>query len=309
MKSKQENKYSMFLSTEQVCNDNNSVWAGLPAFVTAFAAFQACIADINTTRLAQEADLKGIAQDKQIKEDEMIRQALAIAKPIIAFANVTGNSQLKQEVDYSESELRKSRDTILENKCQIIHDRANTNIGSLAPYGVTAGMVTAYQTAINDYHSLIAGPRSAIAMRKTQTTQLDEKLNAGTLILTGQLDQLVVLFKVSNPTFVSDYTNARIIVDLGAGANTFTGTVAGGETKNIINNANDDAEEFEITNTGNDPLKFGRGVNSNDMGNSITFLAGETITKTALELGASGNKFLNVQNENAAEGSYKVVRQ
>ena len=31
-------------------------------------------------------------------------------------------------------------------------------------------------------------------------------------------------------------------------------------------------------------------------------------TKTALELGASGNKFLNVQNEGGTEGSFKVVK-
>ena len=44
------------------------------------------------------------------------------------------------------------------------------------------------------------------------------------------------------------------------------------------------------------------------MGTPVTVGAGETVTKTAIELGASGNKYLNVQNESGTEGSYKVVR-
>ena len=44
------------------------------------------------------------------------------------------------------------------------------------------------------------------------------------------------------------------------------------------------------------------------MGTPVTVAAGATETKTVIELGASGNKYLNVQNEGGTEGSYKVVR-
>ena len=45
-----------------------------------------------------------------------------------------------------------------------------------------------------------------------------------------------------------------------------------------------------------------------DMGTPVTEAAGTTETKTAVELGASGNSYLNVQNESGEEGSYRVVR-
>ena len=72
--------------------------------------------------------------------------------------------------------------------------------------------------------------------------------------------------------------------------------------------AGNDTTEWELTNTGTEALLFGRGVNSSDMGTPVTVAAGTTVTKTASELGASGNKFLNVQNQGVTEGSYKVVR-
>jgi len=309
MTDKQENRYSMMLAVQQVCNNNNPVWAGLPAFVTAFGNFETAISDIAATRLEQEKDLKGIAEDKVAKEKILISKALVIAKATVAYANVTNNEVLRQEVDYSESDLLRSRDTELETKCQIIHDRANTNSAALVAYGVTAGMITALATAITDYHATIAGPRSAISVRKTQTAELESKLKGATIILTGQMDQLVSVFETSAPLFVADYTNARIVVDLGGGPNTFTGTVAAGQTKNIYANAVDDAQVYEITNTGSVGLMFARGANGTDMTGAITVNPGPAVIKTALELGASGNKFLNVQNGNPTDGSYKVVKE
>ena len=299
----------MSLVVQEVCNTNNAVWSGVPAFVTAFGEFETGISNIHTTRLEQEKDLKGIAEDKMVKEEEMIKQTLGLIGPIVAYANVTSNEPLRQEVDYSKRELEKSRDTILEDKCQIVQDRANTHsVELIASYGVTAVQITDHATTITDYHAVIAGPRSAIALRKTQTEVLEELLDSTIGILTDKLDELVVVFQVTSPQFVSDYDNARIIVDLGARQYTWTGDVGAGMIKNIMDSASNDATVWELTNTGTEALLIGRGADSSDMGTPVTVGAGMTETKTAIELGASGNKYLNVQNESGTEGSYKVVR-
>ena len=309
MTGKQENRYSMCLVTQNVVNENNVIWTGVPAFVTAFGEFETGITSINATRLEQEKDLKGIAEDKKVKEEEMILQTLGLIGPLVAYANVTSNEPLRQEVDYSERELKRSRDTVLENQCQIVQDRANTHSADLiASYGVTAGQITDHATTITDYHEVIAGPRSAIAVRKTYTELLETQLDSTIKILTDKLDQLVVVFESANPQFVSDYKNARIIVDLGGGQNTWSDNVDAGTIKNIMNAAGNDATVWELSSTGTQDLLFGRGADSSDMGTPVTVGAGETVTKTAIELGASGNKYLNVQNESGEEGSYKVVR-
>ena len=149
MTGNQENRYSMFLAVQKVCNDNNAVWGGVPAFVTAFGLFETGITNINSTRLQQEKDLKGIAEDKKVKEDDMIEKSLGLIGPLIAYANVTNNEPLRQEIDFSERELKRARDTILENKCQIVQDRANTHsVDLIASYGVTALQITAQNTSI-----------------------------------------------------------------------------------------------------------------------------------------------------------------
>lgn len=309
MTGNQENKYSMFLAVQQVCNLFNTIWAGVAAFVTGFASFEAGIANINSTRLKQEKDLKGIAEDKNVKENDMIDKTLGLVGPLVAYANVTLNEPLRQEIDFTERELKKSRDTILENKCQIVQDRANTHsVALIASYGVTALQITTQNTSITDYHATIAGPRSAIALRKTQTAELEVLLNSTNAILTEQLDKLVVVFQSTNPQFVVDYNNSRIIVDLGGSVNTYSGKVAGNTKKNILNTATNDTEVFELNNNGTVELFFGRGADSNDMGLNVRVNPGEILEKTAAELGGSGNKYLNVNNESPEEGSYKVVR-
>jgi hypothetical protein len=48
MKTKQENKLSMYHTVQKVCSVNNGVWGGLPAFVNAYGDLEANIGKIET---------------------------------------------------------------------------------------------------------------------------------------------------------------------------------------------------------------------------------------------------------------------
>jgi len=101
----------------------------------------------------------------------------------------------------------------------------------------------------------------------------------------------------------------RIIVDLGGHINTYSGKVPPSTSKNIFDTASDDNETLEITNDGSVSLDFGRGANSGDMGGApVSIPAGITKKVTVINLGPSGNKYLNVKNGSTETGSYKVLR-
>jgi len=59
-------------------------------------------------------------------------------------------------------------------------------------------------------------PRQTIAAGKTVTQELNDEFAAADETLDEILDGLVVQFKDTNAKFVSDYNNARIIVDASA---------------------------------------------------------------------------------------------
>ena len=82
MTDKQENKRSMYIAVQKVCNKNNSIWSGLPAFVDAFGDFETTIADIDMQRQIQEGKTTGITENKQKEEDEMIQISLEVAAAV-----------------------------------------------------------------------------------------------------------------------------------------------------------------------------------------------------------------------------------
>ena len=215
MTDKQENKRSMYIAVQKVCNANNSVWSGLPAFVTAFGEYETTIADIDTQRQIQEGKTTGITENKQKEEDEMIQITLEIAAAVYAYASKINDNELRDKVSYSPSDLRNSRDTILKDICQVIHDEANNVIANLADYGKTPADLTQQQSEIDDYAAILAKPRTAIGTRATATSKLVELFQQGDDLLKNQLDKLMVNYQTSEPKFYSQYQNARIIVDLG----------------------------------------------------------------------------------------------
>lgn len=308
MKKRQRNKIRMFKATEEICDNNTSTWTPIAAFGTAFALYSGKIAEIDDLLVKQETDLKGITENKNNKESALIRLGLSIANPMVAYANVSNNPQLRQEVDYSEDALKKSSDSDLETKCTLIKERADANAAALAVYGVTAFMIASLGTALTDYNSVITGPRTAIAVRKQQTKDIGLLIKETDNILKGQLDQLIILFQVSAQEFYGSYKNARIIVDLGGHVNTYEDTAPKNSIKTILKTATRDSKLYEISVKGSEWLDFGRGSNSGDMGTPVRVLAGEKIQILASALGPSGNKYLNVMNPNSTDITYRVVR-
>ena len=216
MNTKQQNKLAMYLAVKAVVDANNSVWTSLPAFADGYTGFTTQIGNIQTLAQNQNLDTSGIAQDKQASKVAMATAAIGIASAVRAYAVKTKNNTLASAVDFNQSNLTGARDADAVENCQNIHDAANTNLAALAAYGVTAAKLTALQTAITAFSGLMGKPRQTIATGKTVTQQLSDAFNAADEALNEELDNLIGQFAGSNAKFVSDYQNARIIVDISA---------------------------------------------------------------------------------------------
>jgi len=211
----QENKLSMALAVQTVVNNNNSVWNGLPAYVTAFGDLETVIGNIQSIRVNQEKDTKGVTKDKGSVEGDLIEKALEVKAAVSAYATDNNNNTLKEKVNYSPSALKQARDTILRDICQLIHDETNAVISGLADYGIVAADLTELQTLIDAYNDVIAAPREAITNRSTATRELKNLIGQMDVILNDRMDMLMETFKKDHPKFHTQYTNARIIVNLG----------------------------------------------------------------------------------------------
>ena len=213
MNTKQLNKLTMYLAVEGICDGTPTAWQPIQAFADAYTDLKIHVTNIQTFSQSQEQDTSGIAQDKQAARQAMCAAALPIANAVHAYAVKTKNNTLAMSVDFSMSDLTGGRDVTSRDNCQNIYTTANTNIANLANYGVTAAKLTALTNAITAYNLLISKPRDTRAQGKTVTGNLQAEFDAADEDL-GIMDDLTGQITVAK--FVSDYNNARIIVDTAA---------------------------------------------------------------------------------------------
>ena len=212
----QENKNSMYRVAEKLLDDNSIIWNGTPAFVTTKGAFSAKITAISTASQQQQAIITGIATDKKVLKTSLIDITAPVAAAVIAYASQTNNNELLDAVNFTRSQLLATRDDMLADRCQIIHTKATANLVALAPYGITAPVLTTLQTTITAYNAKVPAPGTAKQSKKTATINLRNLFKETDTILKLQLDKLMLVYKTTNSDFYNNYLGAREIIDLGS---------------------------------------------------------------------------------------------
>lgn len=242
MNAKQNAKFKMYRAVEQYCDDNHNLFKDLVAFNTAFTNFKAKIAELNSTSQQKNVVLTGIAKDKGNAKQNLAQKASDLAGEIFAFASVTGNQTLKQEVNFSISKLSQTSEEQFVSRCQNIHTRGTENLANLGDYGVTQQSLNDLQTAITNYVANSPKTRTAKSNRKTLTANLSQLFKDADAILKEQMDKLVVALRPSNAAFVDNYEANRIIIDpsktttqlKGKVTNKTDGTPIKGATVNVV---------------------------------------------------------------------------
>lgn len=221
MHKKQENKLSSYHLTDDKLNLHNGIWAGIPAFSATKGVFSNKIVSIHSVNAIQQGIITGIATDKKDLKVTMIDATAAVAGNVKALASQTNNNELFDAVNYSHSDLMKVRDENIADICQTIHNHANTHLVALAPFGITAPVLTALQLAITAYVVKVQAPGGAKIAKKTATANLRILFKDTDKLLDKELDPMMLQFKNTEPDFFKDYTSAREIIDLGATHTTF----------------------------------------------------------------------------------------
>ncbi len=225
MNATQESKLNMYRATQKHCTDNAAIIAAVPAFETALNVFNVKLSAIIAATQQEDLVTKGITVDKSEAKKTLCRLTTDIAAPIFAFASSTANNKLKQEVNFSYSDLLRTKDDLMAPRCQNIKDLGIANLAALAPYGLTTAGLIALQTEIDNYQVKVPTPRNSAAQKKTIRENMKTLFKEIDIVLKEQMDKTVVGFKATNPDFVSTYKANRIIIDPGKSKTTLKGTV------------------------------------------------------------------------------------
>jgi hypothetical protein len=224
MTNTQENRLSMFLAARDFLLQNNAATSVLPNFVHFFDAAKSGITEIQSWVEQQEFNKTGIAIEKKKIKDTLIVKAMDIANRLFAFAKFRNDSILMKEIGYKESELRKTTDTLMKEKCQIVFDKGSLYAADLVQYGVSQNILDELKRLISDYDTSLPAPRIGIMEKKQATEKLAALFDQVNLNF-DQLDTLVETLRYSDTVFYKGYQGARKIVNAGHGFLSLKGIV------------------------------------------------------------------------------------
>lgn len=128
MKTSQENKLTMYQAVITYLSNQENSTKNLPNFSECFAQLKEIVNKINENKKIQETQITGITKQKKECRDLLVDFAGEVANKLKVYATFTKNTILKQEVDYTDTELRKVANNVLKDRAQIMKKLCPTNV-------------------------------------------------------------------------------------------------------------------------------------------------------------------------------------
>jgi len=216
MNTRQDNKLNMGITVQTTCNRYPAVIAKIPAFVTALGDLGVKLEYIKAQAQIQAGKTDGVTQDKNTAKQALCDKAFEVGSSVGSYASTVKNGELAAKVNFTHSDLLRSRDIETAGLCQNIRTAATDNLAALSDYGVTAADLTDLAQKIANYETALSTPANARVSKKTATDNLDAGFTDLDSILASRMDALLPKFQALSADFVKDYWNARNIVDTAA---------------------------------------------------------------------------------------------
>ena len=217
MTAKDEAKLSMYRTVILFCNNNLSTINVNAAFLAVLALITTKVSTLLTNETAARKQTKGVAQDKGTQRATLCLNAFDIASIVFAYATEINNLTLQQAVKFSITDLEKTKDDLLAPTCNNIKKAASDNLAALAGYGIVAATLTTFQTNIDAYSGSVPKPRLAKTAKTTSNKNVKTTFKEIDAILKTRMDKLAPTFRTTAPNFLTEYKEARKIVDPSTG--------------------------------------------------------------------------------------------
>ena len=216
MTAKEESKLKMYLTLRVYLMSNPAITATIPNFSEFLAALDAAILQIQTNSEQHQYNTKGVTGNKKQLKESLILITADASRKIQAYARYVNDTVLLTETKLNDSFLKELTDLKLLDSSNGLYSRIDAHIADLTTYGLTAASQTAYRTAITAFGAAIPQPRQSQLEKKENTLLENQGFEAGDAAV-DNIDMVVEIVRLTEPTFYAGYKNARRIVEQGTG--------------------------------------------------------------------------------------------
>jgi hypothetical protein len=220
------NRVNMIRATLTFCTNNPAPTAGILEFANAKATADTKLVLIDSLNMIAGGSSVGVTLDTNLLRKAMTEIAYKCGRALNAYAVTNNNNTLKQKVDYKLTDFKEMKKDEVDDVCEVIQTEANANIAAAGGFGYDAADVTDLQTAIGLYRTGMQNPRQAIISKSQAILQIKSiSRNIIDISFKEIMDSMVETLRKNNPTFVSSYTQAREIIDIGSTTAKVRGTI------------------------------------------------------------------------------------
>jgi len=214
MTGNQENKLTMMKTVIGVLNKFNATWTTFIPFSDLVTQLKATYTQVAAEAALQDQITQGITQNKANLQSIMVATAYEIENKINIYATFINDPALAASFNFTYTQIESLRDTELVIRANTIHDTALANLAALAPYNITALVLTDFKTAIDNFAAVIEAPQLKQNEKKIAKQNLTNLFNTAVTYL-KRIDKLMPQYKTAATQFYNEYTEARQIKDLG----------------------------------------------------------------------------------------------
>lgn len=214
MNQKEENYLSMATATVKVLEGSPSIWRDNAPVKALVKDLQITIDAINTAQQGGGIVSTGVTLDKEQAANTAIEQAVLLAGFAQAYARHINNNTLHDQLKVSRTSLDRIPDNELGAALRLIYNKLLELSGVSEPYGITPEELKILNEAILIFEDVKSNPRVVITERKGYNSSIPVLLRELRSSF-YKLDRLVNIWSKKETKFVSDYQNARIVIDLG----------------------------------------------------------------------------------------------
>ncbi|MFZ4455508.1 MAG: carboxypeptidase-like regulatory domain-containing protein [Bacteroidales bacterium] len=233
MTSKQESKFKMYLALRLVCNANSAITATLPNFEEFFTNLNNSISTIEENSELQQHFSGGVAEGKRQTRETLEEVVLDSARKLLAYATYTKNPILQSEAKLKDADIHSASDITLLNNAKGLYNNIQSNVANLAPYLLTTESQAAFHTTLQSFELAIPKTRQK-QLSKKESTQLTAQAFEAADAALADIDTVVDIVRLSQPTFYASYKAARKVVETATSSLSLNGSVTDAETASPV---------------------------------------------------------------------------
>jgi hypothetical protein len=217
MNASKEDKLGMFVKCQLYLSSNAATLAINPFFATTVTSIDANITAIVDADSTATRNLTGFTTSKGNSRSDAETSILTIGAACRGYYTTHADTAKKMLATFTKTDVLSSRDADLLVIADRVLDIALPIKALLAPWGVTAVMVTDLNTKINAFRDWLQKPRSEQINSQVAGTTVDTLFNTTDALLASCDDQMAV-FEYTNAPLYLGWQLSRAIDDSGGGS-------------------------------------------------------------------------------------------